>query len=165
MHKLVAVWNDQVHLESFLRVKTRQQNFNMAKRRHWDPARIRTWVFWMLVRCSYQLSHWSSGIGAEDRWCLSMVTLKPHVLLTNYARSQVSRIHKTTQSLPSQPSPHAQSYTCTVATLLHRNTKQRACSLPTEMMQLLTTRLYSVTNNVCLQQKLRLQWFMVKLIG
>ena len=22
----------------------------------------------MSVRCSYQLSHWSSGIGAEDRW-------------------------------------------------------------------------------------------------
>ena len=25
-------------------------------------------VFWMPVRCSYQLSHWSSGIGAEERW-------------------------------------------------------------------------------------------------
>ena len=43
-----------------------------GEKRHWDPARIRTWVFWILVRCSYQLSHWSSGIGAEDRWCLSI---------------------------------------------------------------------------------------------
>ena len=34
----------------------------------WDPARIWTWVFWMPVRWSYQLTHWSSGIEAEDRW-------------------------------------------------------------------------------------------------
>ena len=40
----------------------------IVKKRHWDPARIWTWVFWMPVRCSYQLSHWSSGIGAEDGW-------------------------------------------------------------------------------------------------
>ena len=25
----------------------------------------------MPVRCSYKLSHWSSGIGAEDRWYIS----------------------------------------------------------------------------------------------
>ena len=34
---------------------------------HWDPARIRIWVLWILVRCSYQLRHWRSGIGAEDK--------------------------------------------------------------------------------------------------
>ena len=28
--------------------------------------RIWTWVLRMLVKCSYQLSHWSSSIGAED---------------------------------------------------------------------------------------------------
>ena len=50
------------------------QAFTMAKKRHWDPARIWTWVFWMPVRCSYQLSHWSSGIGAEDRWYISIDT-------------------------------------------------------------------------------------------
>ena len=26
-----------------------------------DPARIWTWFFWWLVRCSYELSQWSSG--------------------------------------------------------------------------------------------------------
>ena len=33
------------------------------------------WFFWTLVRCSYQLSHWSSSIGAEDRWHLSIDTI------------------------------------------------------------------------------------------
>ena len=28
------------------------------------------------VRCSYQLSHWSSGIGAQDRWHLSIDTVR-----------------------------------------------------------------------------------------
>ena len=46
-----------------------------GKRRHWDPARIQTWVLWIPVRCSYQLSHWSSGIRAEDRWHLSIDTI------------------------------------------------------------------------------------------
>ena len=32
-----------------------------SEKRHWDPAGIWTWVFWMPVRCSYQLSHWSSA--------------------------------------------------------------------------------------------------------
>ena len=40
---------------------------NNGEKRHCDPATIQTWVFWALVRCSYQLSHWSSGIGVEDR--------------------------------------------------------------------------------------------------
>ena len=31
--------------------------------------------FIMLVRCSYQLSHWSSGIGAEDGWYISIDTV------------------------------------------------------------------------------------------
>ena len=30
----------------------------------------------MPVRCSYQLSHWSSGIGTEDRWYISIDTAK-----------------------------------------------------------------------------------------
>ena len=30
----------------------------------------------LLVRCSYQLSHWSSGIGAKDRWYLSIGTFQ-----------------------------------------------------------------------------------------
>ena len=47
-----------------------------SEKRHWDPARIWTWVFWILVRCSCQLSHWSSGIGAEDRWYLSIDTFR-----------------------------------------------------------------------------------------
>ena len=37
----------------------------------WDPARIWTWV---LVKSSYQLSHWISGIWAEDRWYISIDT-------------------------------------------------------------------------------------------
>ena len=49
-----------------------QWKWRVGEKRQWDPARIRTWVFWILVRCSYQLSHWSSGIGAEDRWYLSI---------------------------------------------------------------------------------------------
>ena len=28
------------------------------------------------VRCSYKLSHWISGIGAEDRWHLSIDTVR-----------------------------------------------------------------------------------------
>ena len=31
--------------------------------------------FIMLVRCSYQLSHWNSGIGAEDRWYIYIHSL------------------------------------------------------------------------------------------
>ena len=27
-----------------------------GERRHWDPARIQTWVLWIPVRCSYQLA-------------------------------------------------------------------------------------------------------------
>ena len=42
-------------LQSYLMVK--------KKKRHWDPARIWTWVFWMLVRCSYQLHISALGIG------------------------------------------------------------------------------------------------------
>ena len=37
-----------------------------------------TWVFWILVmiRCSYQLSQCSSGIGAEDRWYIFIDTVQ-----------------------------------------------------------------------------------------
>ena len=38
----------------------------------WDPARIWIWVFWMPVKCFYQLSHWISGIWAEDGWYISI---------------------------------------------------------------------------------------------
>ena len=40
-----------------------------GEKRHWDPAWIRTWVFWILVRCCYQmlepleLWHWSRNSG------------------------------------------------------------------------------------------------------
>ena len=44
--------------------------------RNWEPARIWTWAFWTLARCSYQLSHWSSGTGAKDRWHLSLDTIR-----------------------------------------------------------------------------------------
>ena len=47
----------------------------LVEGRHWDPARIWTWVFWTLVRGSYQLNHWSSGIGAKDRWYLTIDTV------------------------------------------------------------------------------------------
>ena len=50
------------------------QSYFMVKKRHWDPAKIWTWVFRMPVRGSYQLSHWSSGIGAEDRRYISIDT-------------------------------------------------------------------------------------------
>ena len=33
---------------------------NNGKKRHWDPARIQTGVFWIPVRYSYQLRHWNS---------------------------------------------------------------------------------------------------------
>ena len=43
------------------------QSRMMAKK----TGEIWTWVLWILVRCSYQLNHWSSSIGAKDRWHLS----------------------------------------------------------------------------------------------
>ena len=48
--------------------------YSGCKSRHWDPARIWIWVFGMLVRCSCQLRHWSSGTVADDRWHLSIDT-------------------------------------------------------------------------------------------
>ena len=49
----------------------------VGKKRHWDPARIQTWVLWIPVRCSYQLSHWNSSIGAaRGRWHLSIDTVQ-----------------------------------------------------------------------------------------
>ena len=50
------------------------QSYLVAKKRH--PARIWTWVLWMLVRCSYQLSHWRSEIEAEDRLYISINTVQ-----------------------------------------------------------------------------------------
>ena len=37
------------------------------KKEHWDPAKPETWIFWIMVWCSHRLSHWSSGIVADDR--------------------------------------------------------------------------------------------------
>ena len=42
----------------------------------WDPASIQTCLFWIPVRCSYQLSHWSSGIAAEGIRYISIDTCR-----------------------------------------------------------------------------------------
>ena len=51
-----------------------------GEKRPWDPARIWTWVFWMPVRCTYQLSHWSFGIGGYIHWHSSILRLNLVVL-------------------------------------------------------------------------------------
>ena len=44
-------------------------SFLWNKRRHYDLAMIQTLIIWTLVRCSYQLSHWDSGIEADGIDC------------------------------------------------------------------------------------------------
>ena len=38
--------------------------FLFGEKRHWDPARIRIWVLWSPVRCSYQ---WTTGALALEQ--------------------------------------------------------------------------------------------------
>ena len=79
LHDLWKYWLSRSWLTECHLSDVKQPGTNLlvdGEKRHWDPARIRTWVLWILVRCSYQLSHWSSGIGADDRWYLSIDTTR-----------------------------------------------------------------------------------------
>ena len=49
------------------------------EKRCWDPVRI--WTCRMLVRCSYQLSHWSSAIEAEDSYSKTQLNSQVGFLL------------------------------------------------------------------------------------
>ena len=40
------------------------KELSWQRRENRDQASTWDWIFWMPVKCSYQLSHWSSGIGA-----------------------------------------------------------------------------------------------------